>query len=140
MATNKILILEDDSEVAGVFARALRYDGNDVTVCTRFEDARDLLALRRPDAVLTDIRVGEYNGLHLAHLFRCQSPNGTVVVVTGHDDTVMRQEVEHLNAEFMLKPVAVSDLRRAFKRDDLEMDRVTKASASQTSAAHAERR
>jgi DNA-binding response OmpR family regulator len=140
MAANKILILEDDPEVAGVFARALRYDGNDVTVCTRFEDARHQLAISQPDAVLADVRVGEYNGLQLAHLFRCHSPNGTVVVVTGYDDVVMRQESEHLNAEYMLKPVPVSELRRAFRRTEFEMDRVTKAPASQTSAAHAERR
>ena len=114
MAAEKILILEDDPLVARVYAKALREDGKDVTVCTRFEDAREKLKNSRPDAILTDVRVGEYNGLQLAHLFRMTSPAGRVVVVSGYDDSVVRKEVSELHGQFILKPIGISDLRSAF--------------------------
>ena len=114
MTGEKILILEDDPDVAGIYARVLRAEGNDVTVCTRFEEARQQLKTIHPDAVLTDVRVGEYNGLQLAMLFRTYSPQGRVVVITGYDDKAIRKEVEHLDGEFMLKPVDLSQLRSAF--------------------------
>lgn len=114
MPVAKILVLDDDPSVANLYARALREDGNDVTVCTRFEDAREHLRRDPPDAVLTDVRVGEYNGLHLALLFRRYSRDGRLVVVTGYDDTLIRKEVDQLHGEFLLKPVRMAQLKGAF--------------------------
>jgi ActR/RegA family two-component response regulator len=118
MTTGRILILEDDPDVASVYEKALREDGNSVTVCSRFEDAREQLRREPPDAVLTDVRVGQYNGLQLAILFRRQSPDGRIVVVTGYDDTVIRKEVKELHAEFLLKPIRVAQLKGAFCAPD----------------------
>ncbi len=116
MTGEKILILEDDVRVADVYAQVLRKDGNEVTVCTKFDEARRQLKETCPDAVLTDVRVGEYNGLQLALLFRTYSPHGRVVVITGYDDTAIRKEVEHLDGEFILKPINLSQLRGAFSQ------------------------
>src|SRR6266566_548182 len=113
MPKKKILILEDDPVVAQVYERALQANGNEVTVCTKFEEARRQLKEVHPDAVLTDVRVGAFNGLQLAHLFRKYSPKGKVVVVTGYDDTVLRNEVRGLNGEFILKPVNLAQLKGA---------------------------
>lgn len=113
MAPEKILILEDDPDVARLFQVALSQDGNDVTVCQTFEQAREHLRHEQPDAVVTDVRVGEYNGLQLALLFRRHSPDGRVVVVTGYDDAVIRRDVGDLHGEFLLKPVDITDLRNA---------------------------
>jgi DNA-binding NtrC family response regulator len=110
----KILILDDDPSIADLFGRALREDGHQVIACTRFEDARQHLKYHRPDGVLTDVRIGEYNGLQLALLFRQYSPDGRLVVVTGYDDMVIRKDVDQLNGEFLLKPVRISQLRRFF--------------------------
>jgi DNA-binding NtrC family response regulator len=114
MLSGKILILEDDARVASAYAEALRHDGHDVTVCTGFEEAREYMKGDQPDAVLTDIRVGQYNGLQLVLLFREMCPDGRVVVVTGHDDPVIRSEVAALHAEFLLKPVSLHQLRQLF--------------------------
>jgi DNA-binding NtrC family response regulator len=109
-----ILILEDDAVVANAYAQALRNDGHQVTICTGFEEARECLKGETPDALLTDIRVRQYNGLQLALLFREVSPDGRVVVVTGHDDSVIRNEVAALHAEFLVKPISLAQLRNLF--------------------------
>ena len=113
MTPGKILILEDDPDVARFYETALREDGNSVTVCGTFEQAREHLRREQPDAVVTDIRVGEYNGLQLALLFRRSSPDGRVVVVTGYDDAVLRRDVGSMQGEFLLKPVRVTQLKNA---------------------------
>ena len=110
----KILILEDDRNSALAYEKVLSHQGNTVTICETFTQARKQLLEDTPDAVLTDVRVGEYNGLQLAMLFRRQSPNGRIVVVTGYDDTAIRREVGALGGEFLLKPVAIAALRSAF--------------------------
>jgi two-component system, response regulator RegA len=114
MPKGKILILEDDVRVANAYAEALRENGNEVTVCTGFEEARDYLKKDCPDSLLTDIRVGQYNGLQLALLFRSICPEGRVVVVTGHDDSVLKNEVRAMNAEYLVKPVSLAQLRSLF--------------------------
>jgi DNA-binding NtrC family response regulator len=116
MGGQKILVLEDDAAVAAVYAEVLRAAGHDVVVCESFEAARDELRRRPPDALLTDVRVGEYNGLQLALMFRSASPGGTVVVVSGHDDPVIRQEAARIGAEFMLKPPDFAALAGRFGR------------------------
>jgi DNA-binding NtrC family response regulator len=112
MLSGKILILEDDARVASAYAEALRHDGHDVTVCTGFEEAREYMKGDQPDAVLTDIRVGQYNGLQLVLLFREMCPDGRVVVVTGHDDPVIRREVAARQSEVLQKPVSHHQLRQ----------------------------
>jgi two-component system, response regulator RegA len=113
VSDERILVLEDDPFIAAMYGRALRRDGIDVTVCTTFKDARQQLKREQPTTLLTDVRVGEYNGLQLAWLFRAQSPEGRIVVVTGYDDPVIRQEVERLGGEFLLKPVDMRTLKVA---------------------------
>ena len=116
VADGKILILEDDLFIAAMYGRALRRDGNDVTVCTTFKEAREHLKRDQPDTLLTDVRVGEYNGLQLAWLFRSYSPDGRLVVVTGYDDVVIRKEVGELGGDFLLKPVDINRLKTALRR------------------------
>ena len=115
--TRRILLLEDDPGVAAVYATALRAEGHDIVVCNTLEDARKQLRQSVPDALLTDVRLGEYNGLQAAILFRSLSPDGIIVAVSGHDDPVIRQEVLNLDAEFFVKPVRLDFLTGRFNSD-----------------------
>lgn len=113
----RILVLEDDQSVAGLYSSALKFAGYEVTVCHRFEDARRELKTQLPDALLTDVRVGEYNGLQLALLYRMLSPKGPILVVSGHDDVAMRREAANIGADFFVKPIDLDSLARFFSRD-----------------------
>ena len=106
--------MEDEPSVSAMLAMALRGEGHDVVICNYFEEARAEMRRQLPDAILTDIRVGGYNGLQLALLFRSLSPEGTIVAVSGHDDPVIRQDVDGLGAHFILKPVDLEALQALF--------------------------
>ena len=115
MSVSKILVLDDEPAVAALYALALEGAGHQVIVCTSYEDARAHLKHDAPEGLLTDVRVGEYNGLQLAHYFRSISPLGPVLVVSGHDDAVIQKEAEKLSAAFLLKPVNINDLTKFFE-------------------------
>lgn len=114
MASRTILILDDEPALAGLYAAALEGAGHDVVVCTGFEEARAHLKHDVPAGLVTDVRVGEYNGLQLALLFRSVSPAGAIMVVSGHDDAVIRREAAQMGASFRLKPIQMSELTRFF--------------------------
>jgi DNA-binding response OmpR family regulator len=116
VTNRKILVLDDDPTVAAVYALALESAGHKVIVCTGFEEARDYVKEHVLDGVLTDVRVGEYNGLQLAILFRSLSPSGALLIVSGHEDGVIRKEAEQMGATFLLKPIEMRDLARFFDR------------------------
>ena len=52
------------------------------------------------------MRLGEYNGIQLALLARELHPNIKVVVFSGFDDPVLREEAERVGAPFLVKPVS----------------------------------
>jgi DNA-binding NtrC family response regulator len=101
----RILVLDDDPAVAALYAEVLRGVGHEIAVCHTFEEARSELKRLTPDGVVTDVRLGEYNGLQIAILFRSAAPNGLVLVVSGHADPDLQKEAAALNARFVLKPV-----------------------------------
>lgn len=83
-----------------------------VQACSTFEEARAALIREPSDALIVDIRLGAFNGLHLAHLARAQNAAMTVVVVSGFDDSVLRAEAASINASYLVKPIQPLDLRK----------------------------
>jgi two-component system response regulator RegA len=114
VSRKKVLILEDERPAALLYAGALRAAGFEPVVCYSLPDARAYLKDELPDGLLTDVRLGEYNGLQLVYLFRELSPDGVVVVATGHDDPAIRDEALRLGARFVVKPVDIHALPHYF--------------------------
>ena len=83
----------------------LQEAGYDTVSCERFLDAKGLLATSRPDLLLTDIRLGAYNGLQLAIFARDRHPGLPVIVLTGYEDPTLRDEATRSGAHFLVKPV-----------------------------------
>nr|MBA3884527.1 response regulator [Acidobacteriota bacterium] len=57
------------------------------------------------DALVTDVRLGEYNGLQLAVIARDLQPNIRIIVYSGYNDPVLREEAERIGAVYLVKPV-----------------------------------
>jgi DNA-binding NtrC family response regulator len=110
----EILILEDDEDVGIVYASALKGAGHNVRVYSSFELARKALRESVPDGLLTDVRVGSYNGLQLALLFRTMAESSPIVVVSGHDDAVIQEEARRVPAFFLVKPVSLDAIVSIF--------------------------
>lgn len=106
----KTLIVEDDPSLLDALHRAFVEAGEDVVVCGTFEDARHALRTSAFDAMITDVRLGAFNGLQLALLAHDTHPDIRLVVFSGFDDPVIRMEAERVGAAYLVKPVASQTL------------------------------
>lgn len=105
MPAPRILLVDDEPAVLDALAWGLRRGGYDVVALPRFEDAKRLIAEAPPDGLVTDVRLGAFNGLQLAWLMRDASPTCPIVVLSGYDDPTLRKEAERLGGVYHTKPV-----------------------------------
>jgi DNA-binding NtrC family response regulator len=112
----RILVVDDDRQVLKYLTEMLQESGYDTIACERYQDAKALLSATRPDLLLTDIRLGAYNGLQLGIYARDHHPGLPVVVLTGYEDPTLREEAERSGAQFLVKPVLRSALIDAIQR------------------------
>jgi DNA-binding NtrC family response regulator len=105
-----LLLVEDDDSLRAAWVKALESYGQTVMAAGRFEEAKRYLTQHTPDAVITDVRLGAYNGLQLVLQVKATHPEVKVIVVSGFDDEVLRAEAERSGAVFMVKPIQPSQL------------------------------
>lgn len=105
-----MLIVDDDEALLNVVSLAFQRSGREVASCTSFEAARQRLRDERFDVLLTDVRLGAFNGLQLAVIARDAHPEMQIIVFSGFDDPVLREEAEHLRAAYVVKPVSTTRL------------------------------
>ncbi len=70
-----------------------------------FEEAKLLLASEAPDLLVTDLRLGPYNGLHLVLRSKTDHPEMAALVTSRFADPVLQAEAEREHARFLLRPV-----------------------------------
>ena len=105
------MLLVDDFRDAGRTSDVLTADGNSrVTVARDFASALKSLATHAPDVLITESRLGEYNGLHLVLRLRDIDPAAVAIVLTQLPDNVLAREAESLGAACLLKPVDATAL------------------------------
>ena len=104
-----ILIVEDDRDTLAGLTALLRSVGYGVTGAASFEEGRRALQ-QKPALLMTDVRLGAYNGLHLIIRARAEAPHLPAIVLTGHSDVVVRREAERLGAVYIEKPVVPEKL------------------------------
>ena len=79
-------------------------------------DAKALLTTESPLILVTEIRLGAYNGLQLALRARSATPRVRVVVTTGYYDSVLQSDAERAGATFAQKPLSAGELLAAVYR------------------------
>ena len=109
-ATRRVLIVDDYQDVSEVLASELQMQGFHVTPSRSFEDAHEKLLIEIFDVLVTDVRLGEFNGIQLAVIAREKWPSMRIIVISGFDDSVVKAEATRLNATYLLKPVSPEHL------------------------------
>src|SRR5262245_55755129 len=106
------LIVDDDDSCATALEQLLTEWGFQAVPFNTFQQARTYLDSATPDLAIVDVRLGNYNGLHLVHLIRQASPGAVLIAVSGFEDPVLRDEAARLGAAFLSKPWDMGQLRR----------------------------
>jgi DNA-binding NtrC family response regulator len=87
--------------------------GYRVRAAKTFDEAKALLAAERPDILITDLRLGQYNGLHLVLRTRTDHPEMAALVTSRVPDAVLEAEAQRQHAQFILVPHTASQLLQA---------------------------
>jgi two-component system chemotaxis response regulator CheY len=98
-----LLVVDDDPDVVHTLTDILHEAGHEAAGATSFEEGKRLLAGEtKPSVLITDVRLGMFNGLQLA-LFRPAST--AVIVISGYRDAVIEDETRRLGGVYLLKPI-----------------------------------
>jgi DNA-binding NtrC family response regulator len=88
----------------------LQRAGHDVIETASFNDAKRLLAAYRPALLISSLRLGAFNGLHLVHLGRFAQPDLNAVIIAAGSDAVLQSETERVGASLLVEPVPIPAL------------------------------
>ena len=106
------LLVDDDDELARIFARALEHAGFAVHRARTGTDALALLAhFARLDAAIVDLVLPGAGGLEVARRARAAFPACRIVAVTGLADAAVERAFRDAGADaFLPKPVELQQL------------------------------
>ncbi|MDQ3907022.1 MAG: response regulator [Acidobacteriota bacterium] len=117
MAKHRILVIEDQEDLAELYESALTRAGYDVTLAYTGEEGVAEFETAQPEAVLLDMTLPEMHGTKALEKIRNLSPSVPVLVVTGETMAESRDVCQRLGVqEYLSKPVDVGRLLRAFER------------------------
>jgi DNA-binding response OmpR family regulator len=82
----------------------LSSEGHDTRICTDFESAKAAYDADPPDLLVTQLKLGAFNGLHLAMRARCQRQDASTIVI-GKPDALFEEEAERHQAKYLPQPL-----------------------------------
>jgi DNA-binding response OmpR family regulator len=109
----RVLVVDDQEDVLNTLLRFLTLGGYDPVGLTQFDEAKRYIDEIGPDVLVTDVRLGAFNGLQLALRLRAARPEAAIVVLSAWDDPLLRQEAERIGARYLMKPLKREQLLSA---------------------------
>jgi CheY-like chemotaxis protein len=113
MKKRTILIVDDEAHVIRVLRLMLEREGYEVMSAADGREALEKMAVRRPDALVTDIQMDGMNGRDLCRLVRERYPDEPflILVMTSMTAAAEREWVRDLTkVEFLEKPLSPRQL------------------------------
>jgi DNA-binding response OmpR family regulator len=105
------LLVDSDPVQRASTARLLRSLGYTVIVASTFADARRyLLATESLALLVADVRLGEFNGLHIAFRARAAHPNVSIVITDRAFDATLQAEANRMGGSYLARPFSTNDL------------------------------
>ena len=98
-----VLLVGSDEALLTGLAEMLAASGHTVVACPCFDEAKRYLQTATPHAIVTDVRLGAFNGLHLVLLAKEKAPATTAIVYSGREDSGLRQDAATSGATYLEK-------------------------------------
>jgi DNA-binding response OmpR family regulator len=104
MANRRVLVVASNPNVAETIADWSSSDGYDTQVLADFASAKPALDANPPDLLVAQVKLGPFNGLHLAIRARAQHRD-TPAIVIGPPDSVLEAEARQQNVRYLTEPL-----------------------------------
>jgi DNA-binding NtrC family response regulator len=133
MSTQRILVVDDESDIRTLLKEILSEEGYEVDVAADAGQARTSRARQSPDLCLLDIWMPDTDGITLLREWsRGQGLDFPVVMMSGHGTVETAVEATRLGAfDFVEKPLSLAKLLRTVERA-LDLGKHRKQSARAT--------
>ncbi len=113
----RIVLVDDHHEVLTSLAEFMRGLGHVIETVNDGATALKCIRQRRPDFVLTDVRMPGMDGLALLSALEDTEPPIAVALMTAHSDTAIAVEaLRHGAVDYLRKPIDVSELHALLER------------------------
>jgi len=108
---DRVLVVEDDEHVREAVARALRFEGYDVTTAVDGNDALVRIDALEPDVIVLDVLMPGTDGLAVCRILRDRGNRTPILMLTARHEVSDR--VAGLDAgadDYLVKPFALDEL------------------------------
>ncbi|HRA86688.1 MAG TPA: sigma-54 dependent transcriptional regulator [Planctomycetaceae bacterium] len=113
----RVLIVDDDEGHAQAVADSLARINCDCKVAGSGELGAQLIHAESWDVVVTDLRMGEVDGLDILRLTKEELPDAEVIVLTGHGSIASAvTAMQHGAYTYLTKPLDIGELRSAVEK------------------------
>ena len=99
----RVLVVAPHAEVANTVMNWITSQGHQALVLTDFASARPQIDVDPPDLLVTEVKLGEFNGLQLAMRAHMRSPKTSTIVI-GDEDIVLEREAVAQHAQYVKTP------------------------------------
>jgi len=105
------IVIDDDTDVVESFTKMLEY--NNVNVVGKGYDGKDAVELYqklKPDFVVLDILMPEYDGHYAIENIRKFNPNAKIFVITADASESTAEKLTKAKVDFLYKPFKFDDI------------------------------
>jgi len=129
---HKIFVIDDEPNIRLTMTEALEGEGYEVTSYANPLDALAAIPKDSPEAVITDLRMSELDGLEVIHRVKMINPEINVVVVTGHASLDSAIGAIRAGAsDYLVKPFKVDELLKTVRKTLSQKRLIPEKSAKQ---------
>jgi FixJ family two-component response regulator len=106
----RAMIVDDDTAMLRLVKNWMVGMGFAVDAFDQFAPAKRHLTRSTPNVLITDVRLGAFNGLQLVVFAKLAHPEIVAIVLTGFEDPVLRRDAAEAGAVYLAKPVRAQQL------------------------------
>lgn len=113
----RVLVVDDDESHAQAVAESLRRINCECQVAASGERGSSLITSESWDVIVTDLRMGDIDGLEILRLAKDELPDAEVIVLTGHGSISSAvTAMQHGAYTYLTKPLDITELRAAVEK------------------------
>jgi DNA-binding response OmpR family regulator len=111
MEKRKILVVDDENHIRMLYAEELGEDGYDVITAENGDGLLELIEKEKPDVVILDIKMVDYNGLDLLQDIRNKYYDLPVILCSAYD--TFKDDMKSIAADhYVVKSFDLSELKQ----------------------------
>jgi two-component system OmpR family response regulator len=138
MSHYRLLVIEDEKNIADMLCRVSEDIGFDVKAVSQFEEIPTLYKIFVPDVIVLDIVMPEMDGFEVLKLLHRYNSASRVIIISGQDDyrlmALRMGEALSISIDAAIaKPFRVDELRRILESIRISLLESSKVSSNQHS-------